>query len=222
MGRTVRRVGVYVITVFDKRRRLQPESSGGQARDASTKITQLKLCWVGGAVAVSVTVFAVLLVCGLFSDVAEENLALMDQYKFMWGAFVTNSTVEELLLERGHGRTRTFLLQIEKKKRGMIKIRDTPPRPDLTVLPLVLQLQQVFNHNLYWKSLSPYGGGEPTGDLLTAIEAAFGDYATFETTFTSAATGHFGSGWAWLVMYDDGSVDVSILLWFLAVRKRVD
>eukprot|EP00903_Cladosiphon_okamuranus_P017886 g16459.t1 len=67
---------------------------------------------------------------------------------------------------------------------------------------------QIYNHNLYWNSLSPTGGGEPTGDLYTAIISAFGSYEEFQTAFTAYASGHFGSGWAWLMMHEDGSVDV--------------
>ncbi|CAM9489143.1 unnamed protein product [Ectocarpus sp. 8 AP-2014] len=67
---------------------------------------------------------------------------------------------------------------------------------------------QIYNHNLYWNSLSPSGGGMPTGDLYTAILAAFGSYEDFQTAFTDLASGHFGSGWAWLMMHEDGSVDV--------------
>ena len=62
---------------------------------------------------------------------------------------------------------------------------------------------QVWNHTFYWSSLSPSGGGEPTGDVAEAINAAFGSYAAFREEFAKAATTQFGSGWAWLV--DDGS-----------------
>ena len=65
---------------------------------------------------------------------------------------------------------------------------------------------QVWNHTFYWNCLSPYGGGEPTGKLADAINAAFGDFATFKAEFTKTAVGTFGSGWAWLVQRPDGSV----------------
>lgn len=67
---------------------------------------------------------------------------------------------------------------------------------------------QVWNHTFYWHSLSPNGGGEPTGDLLNAINQHFGSFAEFKTQFTQAAAGHFGSGWAWLVKNSDGSLAV--------------
>jgi Fe-Mn family superoxide dismutase len=62
---------------------------------------------------------------------------------------------------------------------------------------------QVWNHTFYWQSLAPGGGGEPTGEVADAINAAFGSFADFKAAFTEAATTQFGSGWAWLV--DDGS-----------------
>jgi len=63
---------------------------------------------------------------------------------------------------------------------------------------------QIWNHSFYWKSLSPNGGGEPTGDVLKAIEKAFGSFADFKAQFTARAIGHFGSGWVWLVKDDSG------------------
>ncbi len=57
-----------------------------------------------------------------------------------------------------------------------------------------------YNHSLFWQIMSPNGGGEPTGELATAINAKFGSYATFKEEFTKAAVGRFGSGWAWLIV----------------------
>lgn len=62
------------------------------------------------------------------------------------------------------------------------------------------------NHSLFWTILAPAGkggGGEPTGDLAKAINAAFGNFAHFKEEFAKAATGRFGSGWAWLVKKGD-------------------
>jgi Fe-Mn family superoxide dismutase len=55
-----------------------------------------------------------------------------------------------------------------------------------------------FNHSIFWKVMTPNGGGEPKGDLSKAISEAFGDFASFKNTFSQAATTRFGSGWAWL------------------------
>ncbi|GFO76973.1 superoxide dismutase, Fe-Mn family [Bathymodiolus platifrons methanotrophic gill symbiont] len=65
---------------------------------------------------------------------------------------------------------------------------------------------QVWNHTFYWHSLSPNGGGEPTGALADGINAAFGSFAEFKEAFTKCAVTTFGSGWAWLVKNADGSL----------------
>ena len=67
---------------------------------------------------------------------------------------------------------------------------------------------QVWNHTFYWHSLSPKGGGEPTGALGDAIKKQWGSFAAFKEAFTKAAVGTFGSGWAWLVKKADGSLDI--------------
>ena len=67
---------------------------------------------------------------------------------------------------------------------------------------------QVWNHTFYWNSLSPKGGGEPTGALLTAINAKWSSVAAFKEAFTKSAAGNFGSGWTWLVKKPDGSLDI--------------
>jgi len=63
---------------------------------------------------------------------------------------------------------------------------------------------QAWNHTFLWHSMSPNGGGEPTGALADAINARFGDVAKFKAEFKAAALGQFGSGWAWLVRTSDG------------------
>ena len=59
---------------------------------------------------------------------------------------------------------------------------------------------QVWNHTFYWNSLSPKGGGQPTGALLDRIKSDFGDFAAFRDALSKAAVTQFGSGWAWLVL----------------------
>ena len=67
---------------------------------------------------------------------------------------------------------------------------------------------QVWNHTFYWNSLSPKGGGEPSGALADAIVKSFGSFAAFKEKLTSAAVTQFGSGWAWLVKNADGSLGI--------------
>lgn len=59
-----------------------------------------------------------------------------------------------------------------------------------------------WNHSFFWPLLKPNGGGEPSGALGQAIQAAFGSFSAFQEQFTAAAMGRFGSGWAWLVWQD--------------------
>ncbi len=61
-----------------------------------------------------------------------------------------------------------------------------------------------FNHTLFWESLSPTGGGEPTGALADAINGAFGSFADFQEKANAAGVGRFGSGWWWLVANGGG------------------
>src|SRR5919106_2655383 len=63
------------------------------------------------------------------------------------------------------------------------------------------------NHSLFWTILSKDGGGEPSGAIVQAMEQNCGSFKAFKENFTAAATNHFGSGWAWLVV-DGGKLDV--------------
>lgn len=65
-----------------------------------------------------------------------------------------------------------------------------------------------YNHNLFWEVMSPNGGGEPKGELLEAIEKAYGSFAEFKAQFAKAAATQFGSGWAWLCVHKGGKVEV--------------
>ena len=67
---------------------------------------------------------------------------------------------------------------------------------------------QIWNHTFYWNSLSPKGGGEPSGKLADAIRKSFGSFQEFKDKFSQAAIGTFGSGWAWLVQRPDGSLGI--------------
>ncbi len=55
------------------------------------------------------------------------------------------------------------------------------------------------NHSFFWELMKPGGANAPSGELASAIDGAFGSFATFKEQFAAAATGRFGSGWAWLV-----------------------
>jgi Fe-Mn family superoxide dismutase len=64
------------------------------------------------------------------------------------------------------------------------------------------------NHSLFWKIMAPNAGGTPSGGVATEIAGTFGSFDSFKETFTKAATGRFGSGWAWLVVGRDGKLAV--------------
>ena len=66
-----------------------------------------------------------------------------------------------------------------------------------------------FNHSLFWQTIAPNKGGQPTGSLAEAINQAFGNFETFQTTFANAAKTRFGSGWAWLIKKSDNSVAIT-------------
>ncbi|TMJ96713.1 MAG: superoxide dismutase [Actinobacteria bacterium] len=65
-----------------------------------------------------------------------------------------------------------------------------------------------YNHSLFWEWMSPDGGGQPDGNLGSAIESAFGSFDAFKEAFKNAGVNQFGSGWAWLVE-DGGSLAVT-------------
>jgi len=67
---------------------------------------------------------------------------------------------------------------------------------------------QIWNHTFYWNSLSPKGGGKPSGALAAAIDKKWGSFDAFKDAFTKSAVGNFGSGWTWLVTKADGTVDM--------------
>lgn len=67
---------------------------------------------------------------------------------------------------------------------------------------------QIWNHTFYWNSLSPKGGGHPSGALAAAIDAKWGSFDAFKEAFTKSAVANFGSSWTWLVKKADGSVDI--------------
>ena len=68
---------------------------------------------------------------------------------------------------------------------------------------------QIWNHTFYWHSMTPNGGGQPSGALWSAINDTFGSFESFKEQFTKAAATRFGSGWAWLSKTADGKLEVS-------------
>jgi len=65
------------------------------------------------------------------------------------------------------------------------------------------------NHSLFWQVMGPNGGGEPSGDLGSAIQSTFGSFAEFKDKMSKAAVGRFGSGWGWLAVDKSGTLVVT-------------
>ncbi len=65
-----------------------------------------------------------------------------------------------------------------------------------------------FNHCIFWESMSPNGGGIPSGNLLNAINSSFGSFDSFKDLFSNAAATRFGSGWAWLCVHSGGKLEI--------------
>lgn len=74
--------------------------------------------------------------------------------------------------------------------------------------PIFNNAGQVWNHNFFWQSMKPGGGGTPSGALADKINADFGSFDKFKEEFKNAAATQFGSGWAWLVV-DNGTLKVT-------------
>ena len=115
-----------------------------------------------------------------------------------------------------HMSAETLAFHYGKHHRGYVdtvnRLVDGTALADLSLVPLIRQLAgdraqrtlfnnaaQVWNHDFYWRSMSPMGGGRPNGALAAQIESDFGDYAKFRQTFLDASLGQFGSGYCWLV-----------------------
>lgn len=66
-----------------------------------------------------------------------------------------------------------------------------------------------YNHAFFWECMGPNGGGEAKGDVAEALVKTFGSFDAFKEAFSAKAAGHFGSGWAWLVMDGNGALKIT-------------
>ncbi|MGK6320209.1 superoxide dismutase [Sphingomonas sp. DT-204] len=66
-----------------------------------------------------------------------------------------------------------------------------------------------WNHDFFWKTMAPNAGGAPTGELAAAIDETFGSFDQFKEKFNAAGVGQFGSGWAWLIVGEDGNLAIT-------------
>jgi Fe-Mn family superoxide dismutase len=123
-----------------------------------------------------------------------------------------------------HISAQTMALHYGKHHKGYIDtlnelLKDEP----LANLPLVLVVHQThgienlksifnnaaqsWNHDFFWKSMKPGGGGDPEGPIMQLIGRDIGGAAAFHEAFNKAATAHFGSGWIWLTV-SNGTIDI--------------
>ncbi|KAI3888561.1 hypothetical protein MKX03_001324 [Papaver bracteatum] len=79
-------------------------------------------------------------------------------------------------------------------------------------LPAFNNAVQIWNHDFFWGSMKPDGGGKPSGELLEMIERYFGSYEKFITDFKTAAATQFGAGWAWLAYKANPSEDKKLVV----------
>jgi superoxide dismutase, Fe-Mn family len=66
-----------------------------------------------------------------------------------------------------------------------------------------------YNHSMFWQIMAPSAGGPPTGAVADGINSTFGTFDEFKTKFAAAATGRFGSGWAWLIVDGAGKLQIT-------------
>lgn len=75
-------------------------------------------------------------------------------------------------------------------------------------IPLYNNAAQHYNHDFFWKCLSPNGGGAPMGKLLELINRDFGSFEAFKEKFSQTAASLFGAGWAWLAQDEAGKLEI--------------
>jgi Fe-Mn family superoxide dismutase len=101
-----------------------------------------------------------------------------------------------------------------KNLNGLLENKPEAALPLRTVLvqaaagPVFNNAAQAWNHSFFWNSMSPNGGGQPSGELLKAIERSFTSFDNFKKEFAAKAAGLFGSGWTWLASDKDGKLEI--------------
>lgn len=125
--------------------------------------------------------------------------------------------IDKMTMEIHHGKHHQAYINNLNKA-----LADQPKLKDMPLEQLLTQLDQVpeairnavrnnggghLNHSLFWKMMAPAGGSQDKGAIGTAIASTFGSFENFQTAFATAATGQFGSGWAWLVV-NGGKLEV--------------
>lgn len=110
-----------------------------------------------------------------------------------------------------------YVNNANKALEGEEKFKDMSPKevlenldqvPEDKRMAVINNVGGVYNHNIFWKMMSPDGGGKPKGELSKKIDEDLGGFDKFKESFNKAAATRFGSGWAWLVL-EDGKLSVT-------------
>lgn len=144
--------------------------------------------------------------------VAKEGAFLIDKLPYGYDALAP--TVSPLTLEMHYSKhyltyTNNFNKAVAGTGLENLSIEEVLKKLDLTNTELRNNAGGYYNHSLYWKSMSPNGGGKPKDTLASVINRDFGSYENFKTAFTAEATKQFGSAWTWLVVDRYGKLQVT-------------
>jgi Fe-Mn family superoxide dismutase len=126
-------------------------------------------------------------------------------------------SIDKMTMEIHHGRHhKAYVDNLNKATEGQPSLQNLPVEQLMRQINSVPQnIRQAVinnggghaNHSMFWVIMGPKAGGKPSGPLADALNASFGDFATFQTKLKEAALGRFGSGWGWLV-YADGKLQI--------------
>jgi Fe-Mn family superoxide dismutase len=177
--------------------------------DKRTFLKNSAILTLGGAVASAVP-------GSLSSAAAKGSLAgekyILPKLDYAYDAlepYIDAMTMEIHYSKHHAGYTRKFNAALESAGLTDVPIKDLFKTVSRRSLGIRNNGGGFYNHKLFWKCLSPNGGGPATGDVGKAIEKGFGSFDTFRKQFSEAAATRFGSGWAWLVKTDGGLVVTS-------------
>ena len=143
---------------------------------------------------------------------------MFKQYELPFASDALEPTIDALTVETHHGKhhaayTKAFNELAQKAGMADMPVEELLSNLDKAPEELRTGLRNqgggYYNHNLYFSTLSPNGGGVPTGELAKKIDETFGSFDSFKEQISKLALGQFGSGWAWLSVAKDGSLVLS-------------
>ena len=144
---------------------------------------------------------------------------MFEQYKLPFAYDAMEPHIDTLTMETHHGKhhaayTATFNKLAEQagvQDKDIVEVLANLDQIEDATLRTGLRNQGggYYNHNLYFSTISPNGGGEPQGALAEKIAETFGSFADLKEKLIALAVGQFGSGWAWLAADKDGGLHVS-------------